>query len=151
MNRALLRRQLDQLVEPLAKAAPERPPKGWIATVRQALGLSARQLASRLGVTQQGVVELERAERAGSTSLKNLSRVAQAMDCQLVYAFVPNRSFSSLVRRQAERVADQVVRRVETSMSLEDQATGSDAQRQRIADLVAELERTTPRDLWDQR
>jgi predicted DNA-binding mobile mystery protein A len=151
MNRALLRRQLDQIVQPLVKNASERPPKGWIATVRQALGLSARQLASRLGVTQQAVVEFERSERAGSISLKNLSRVAQAMDCQFVYAFVPNESFSSLVREQAERVADQVVRRVETSMSLEDQATGSDAQRQRREDLVAQLERTTPRDLWDKR
>jgi len=111
--------------------------------------MSARQIGERLGLTQQSVAELERAEQTGSISVKNLRRVAEAMQCQLVYAFVPHESFESLVRQQAERLAEQLVRRVETSMSLEDQATESEAQRQRKDDLVAELLRTTPRNLWD--
>ena len=119
--------------------------------VREALGMSARQIGQRLGLTQQSVAGLERAEQTGSITLKNLRRLAEAMQCQLVYAFIPRESFDSLVREQAERFADQVVRRVETSMSLEDQATESEPQRQRKADLAAELARTTPRDLWDLR
>jgi predicted DNA-binding mobile mystery protein A len=111
--------------------------------------MSARQIGERLGLTQQSVAELERAEQTGSISVKNLRRVAEAMQCQLVYAFVPHESFESLVRQQAERVAEQLVRRVETSMSLEDQATKSEAQRLRRDDLVAELLRTSPRNLWD--
>jgi predicted DNA-binding mobile mystery protein A len=149
MNRTLRRRQLDRLVQPLAKVAPQIPSRGWIKTVREALGMSARQIGARLALTQQSVAELERAEQAGSISLKNLKRLAEAMQCRLVYAFVPDESFESLVRHQAERVADQVVRRVEASMSLEDQSTESDTQRQRKADLVADLVRTTPRNLWD--
>jgi predicted DNA-binding mobile mystery protein A len=151
MNRVLRRRQLDRLVRPLAKVAPQLPSGGWIKTVREALGMSARQIGQRLGLTQQSVAELERAEQTGSISLKNLRRVAEAMQCQLVYAFLPNESFESIVRHQAEQLADQIVRRVETSMSLEDQATDSEAQRQRKADLTAELVRTTPRNLWDLR
>jgi predicted DNA-binding mobile mystery protein A len=111
--------------------------------------MSARQIGQRLGLTQQSVAELEHAEQAGSISLKNLRRVAEAMQCKLVYAFVPNESFEGLVRQQAERVAGEIVQRVETSMSLEDQATESETQRQRKADLIAELVRTTPRNLWD--
>jgi predicted DNA-binding mobile mystery protein A len=149
MNRALRRRQLDRIVRPLAKVAPEIPSRGWIKAIREALGMSARQIGERLALTQQAVAELERAEQTGSISLKNLRRVAGAMQCKLFYAFVPEESFESLVRQQAERVADQIVRRVETSMSLEDQATESGAQRQRKADLIAELVRTTPRNLWD--
>jgi predicted DNA-binding mobile mystery protein A len=149
MNRILRRRQLDRAVRPIAKAVPATPPHGWIAAVRGATGMSTRQLGARLGLSQQAAVRLESAERTGSISLKNLRRVAEAMECHLVYAFVPADSFDALVRRQAERVADRVVERVETSMALEDQATMSDTQGQRRADLVSELIRTTPRDLWD--
>jgi predicted DNA-binding mobile mystery protein A len=149
MNRSLRRRQLDRIVRPLAKVMPQLPSRGWIKTVREAIGMSFRQIGQRLALTQQSVAELEHAEQTGSISLKNLTRVAEAMQCRLVYAFVPNESFESLVRHQAERVAAQIVQRVETSMSLEDQATESDSQRQRRADLIAELVRTTPRNLWD--
>jgi predicted DNA-binding mobile mystery protein A len=149
MNRTLRRRQLDRVVRPLAKVAPQFPSRGWIKTVREAIGMSFRQIGQRLALTQQSVAELEHGEQTGSISLKNLTRVAEAMQCRLVYAFVPNESFERLVRQQAERVADQIVQRVETSMSLEDQGTESNAQRQRKEDLIAELVRTTPRNLWD--
>jgi len=149
MNRILRRRQLDRAVRPITKALPVTPPRGWIAAVRAAIGMSTRQLGARQDLSQQAAVRLESAERTGSISLKNLRRVAEAMECRLVYAFVPADSFEALVRRQAERVADRVVERVETSMALEDQATMSDTQEQRRADLVSDLIRTTPRDLWD--
>jgi len=111
--------------------------------------MSFRQIGQRLALTQQSVAELEHAEQTGSITLKNLRRVAEAMECRLVYAFVPNESFESLVQQQAEQVADQIVQRVEISMSLEDQGTESNAQRQRKEDLTGELVRTTPRNLWD--
>ena len=149
MNRMLSRRQLDRVVRPLAKVAPQVPSRGWIKTVREAIGMSFRQIGQRLALTQQSVAELEHGEQTGSISLKNLTRMAEAMQCRLVYAFVPNESFESLVRQQAERVAEQIVQRVETSMSLEDQGTEPSAQRQRKEDLKAELVRTTPRNLWD--
>jgi len=149
MNRSLRRRQLDRIVRPLTKVAPQPPSRGWIKTVREAIGMSFRQIGQRLALTQQSVAELEHAEQTGSITLKNLRRVAEAMECRLVYAFVPNESFESLVQQQAEQVADQIVQRVEISMSLEDQGTESNAQRQRKEDLTGELVRTTPRNLWD--
>ena len=112
--------------------------------------MSSRQLGRRLQITQQSAAELEQSERTGSITLKNLDRVARAMDAELFYAFVPRRSFDEIVREQAERLANQVVDRVETSMSLEDQATQPDSQRQRKLDLVNEYLRSTPRELWDQ-
>lgn len=111
--------------------------------------MSTRQLGQRLGITQQSAAELEKAEVADQITLKNLRRLAKAMDAELVYGFVPQKSFEQNVRNQAARRAARVVERVETSMSLEDQATASAAQKQRMADLVEEFVRTTPRDLWD--
>jgi len=150
MNRSIRRRQLDRQVELLVSATRSGPSRGWIAAVREALGMSSRQLGRRLQITQQSAAELEQSERTGSITLKNLDRVARAMDAELFYAFVPRRSFDEIVREQAERLANQVVDRVETSMSLEDQATQPDSQRQRKLDLVNEYLRSTPRELWDQ-
>ena len=81
--------------------------------------------------------------------MKNLERLAEAMDTELYYAFVPRNSFERVLRDQAERVAEQVVQGVEQSMALEAQGTQSEAQSQRKADLAAEYARSTPRDLWD--
>jgi len=151
MNRSLRRHQLDRQVELLRKAARPRPTRGWITAVRQALGMSNRQLGERLGITQQSTAELENAERTGSITLKNLERIAGELDADLFYAFIPHSSFEETVRHQAERLADEVVDRVETSMSLEAQGTPVDAQRHRRIDLIDEYVRTTPRDLWNHR
>lgn len=111
--------------------------------------MSTRQLGGRLGLTQQAAAKLERSEQTGSISLRNLRRLAEAMDTELFYAFVPRQPFDTVVRDQAERLANKVVQRVEKSMALEDQATEPQAQSQRKLDLVDEYVRTTPRDLWD--
>lgn len=149
MNRALRRKQLDRQIEPLSTVTRSRPARGWSTAVRQSLGMSTRQLGDRLGVTQQAAADLERSEQTGSITLKNLARLAEALDSQLYYAFLPRTSFETILGKQAERLADQVVSRVESSMSLEDQSTATESQRQRKADLAAEYVRTTPRDLWD--
>jgi predicted DNA-binding mobile mystery protein A len=111
--------------------------------------MSTRQLGDRLGISQQSAAALENAEQTGSITLKNLGRLANALDADLFYAFVPRTSFEQTVRDQAARVAEGVVTRVETSMALEDQSTASQEQIQRKQDLVDQYVRTTPRDLWD--
>lgn len=118
--------------------------------MREAIGMSTRQLGERLGISQQSAAELEEAEMTDSITLKNLKRLAHATGTELVYAFLPPTTFEELLQDQADRRADRVIRRVERSMSLEEQATDPNAQEQRKADLVAEYIRTTPRDLWDQ-
>src|SRR5260370_28375355 len=130
MNRQLRRRQLDRQVEPLLNLARSRPARGWSTAVRQALGMSTRQLGHRLGVTQQAASDLERSEQIGSITLKNLARLAEAMNSQLYYAFVPTSSFETIVRKQAYLLPDHGVTRVKPSMSLEDQATAAESQPQ---------------------
>lgn len=125
------------------------PTRGWSTAIREAIGMSTRQLAQRLAITQQSAAELEKAEQSGSITLKNLRRLASALDTELVYAFVPRKTFEAMVEDQARRLARHVVSRVETSMALESQATDPEAIRQRQQDLIAEYVRTTPRDLWD--
>ena len=63
--------------------------------------MSTAQLAKRLGVRQPSIVDLERSEEKGSIELATLRRVAEALDCSLVYAFVPNQPLEMTIRARA--------------------------------------------------
>ena len=78
----------------LAALKPEdrfkAPPKGWIRAIRDALGMTGVQFARRLRIRPQSVDALEQSEATGSIQLKTLRRAAEALDCTLVYALVPD-------------------------------------------------------------
>jgi predicted DNA-binding mobile mystery protein A len=146
----LRRRQLDKQLNPLQSfARTPRPRQGWIREVRNALGMSARQLAQRLGISQPSVAKFERSEEAETISLKSLRKVAEALDCTLVYAFVPNDSLEATLNQQAERRAYELLQRVEHTMRLEEQ--GRPAQEIEIErqELAQEMIRTLSRELWE--
>src|SRR5580698_8686183 len=67
----------------------QRPPKGWIRAIRQALGVSSGEMARRLGTSRQLPLQLEKGEAEDRITLKSLRAAANALDCDLVYAFVP--------------------------------------------------------------
>src|ERR1700727_1657557 len=77
------------------------PVKGWIKGIREALGMSTAQLAARLKIKQPSLVTLEQSEAKGSIELATLRRVAEALDCTLVYALVPNKPLETMVRGRA--------------------------------------------------
>jgi len=100
------------------------PRLGWIRAVRDALGMSAADLAARMGISDASVRSLEAKEQSGGIRLSSLRRAAEAMDCTLAYAFVPNESLEHTVRRQAAIVLSEQLDRVRQTMRLEDQLTG---------------------------
>src|SRR5713101_3837448 len=104
--RSLRRSQLDRSLAG-AKSLLPRPSGGWIAAVREALGLSLADIGRRLHVPRQNVQMFERAE---------------ATDCDLIYGFVPKSgSFEELAERPARESATRDVQRVVHTMALEDQ------------------------------
>lgn len=122
------------------------PPKGWIRGIRDALGMSLRQLGERLGTTAPGVKSLEDSEANGTIQLNTLRRVAEALDCVVVYALVPKTSLTAMVDQRAREIALRALGRVSHSMALEDQKVDRD--------LEARIERYTrsaviDRNLWD--
>jgi predicted DNA-binding mobile mystery protein A len=150
-KKKLIREQLDlslQRFGPLADAPA--PLKGWVRAIRNALGMTARQLASRLGVAQQAVARIEKGEPAGSVTIKTMRRIAACLDCVFVYGFVPRTSLEATVARQAKKVANQRLARASHSMSLENQALSKRENEQAMADLVDELIRNQPPDLWNE-
>jgi predicted DNA-binding mobile mystery protein A len=119
-------KQLDRALEPYraAREAP-RPSKGWIRTIRQALGVSSGELARRLGTSRQLPLQLEKGEAEDRITLKSLRAAANALDCDLVYALVPRAgSMQELIENRARAEAKNRVLGVEHSMALENQAVG---------------------------
>jgi predicted DNA-binding mobile mystery protein A len=104
--------------------ALQRPPRGWVRAVREALGMSAAALAARLGTTAGAAIRLEQSEAADRIRLNTLRRAAEALGCDLVYLLVPRRPLSTVVRERAHELAHSQVVAVEQTMRLEDQATG---------------------------
>jgi predicted DNA-binding mobile mystery protein A len=149
-DKALRREQLDRALQAWRTAAGQaRPKRGWIRELREALGMSARQLAERMRVTQPSVADFERREAQGTITLASLERAAEALGCRFVYAFVPDESLETMVRARAERVAARIVDGVEHTMRLEDQATTGVRER-RIAEEADLLVRTRLGELWDE-
>src|SRR6266853_3261777 len=82
------------------------PRSGWIKAVRGALGMNTRQLADRVGVEQSNITRLEEREPSGKVTLERLAKAADAMDCKLIYAIVPNDRYSDLEAIIDERARD---------------------------------------------
>jgi predicted DNA-binding mobile mystery protein A len=113
-----------------------RPHGGWISAIRQALGMRAEDLADRMGVSQPSLTRLEKSERAGSIQLDTLSRVADALECDVVYALVPRRPLADIVQEQARRKALARVGKVAHTMALEDQALDDSKLKDRVTTMT---------------
>jgi predicted DNA-binding mobile mystery protein A len=80
-SQAQARRQLDRRFDRLRPLLDEpRPHRGWVRAIRDALGMSGRELAGRMGVAQATEAELEASEAQGTIGLGSLRRAAEALD-----------------------------------------------------------------------
>jgi predicted DNA-binding mobile mystery protein A len=133
-------RQLDATLKQLQLLRTITPPRsGWLRELRKGLGLTTAQMAQRLGITKQRVGVLERAEADGKLTLASLKRAAAALGCELVYAVVPKGSLEEMIDRQAELLANEMVRRTAHSMWLERQSPSEEELAAQTKDLVEKL------------
>lgn len=149
-DRATARRQLDKRLSQLPGAdAFVRPPRGWIKAIREALGMTTKQLAQRLGVVQSRVVAIEKVETSGSITLDSLERVAQALDCRLVYMMVPRRSLQDLVEERAVALAKMRLAATGHSMKLEAQDVDAQDERALLKALTDKIIAQGGSAIWD--
>lgn len=135
-------------LRPLAKL--QRPPKGWLRAIRDALGMTTVQYARRLGVSQPRIIELEKSEQGGSVTLNTLQRAAEALGCRLVYVLVPERPLAEVVRERAELIAERQSKAVEQTMRLEDQAVKDKRAARALREQAIEDLLKRPARLWDE-
>ncbi len=119
------RRILDNRFKAMPPVSAFRAPQdGWIKSIRESLGMSATDLGNRLGIARQSILALEKSESEGRIQIDSLKKAAEAMDCTLVYALVPNSSLEDFVQRQIRKIAAENLKKVSHSMELEDQKVG---------------------------
>jgi predicted DNA-binding mobile mystery protein A len=122
-NQAILaRKQLEKRVAPLRTASFAMPPRGWVKAIREALGMTARQLAARMGQSPSRIPAIEKAEVTGATTIKTLRETAEALNCTFVYAFVPNKPLDDILRERAMQKTRKDITRLDHTMRLENQA-----------------------------
>jgi predicted DNA-binding mobile mystery protein A len=123
----LRRSQLTRRLSSFDAAKTEvRPPQGWLRSVRESLGLTLTDVGGFAGLPRQRIQQLELAEANDKITLHNLRRVADAMDCELVYAIVPKAGTLAELADKLETVQiTNDVHRVARTMALEDQATSN--------------------------
>src|SRR5260370_14910913 len=80
--------QLDRSLNDM-RTLPPRPASGWVASVREALGITLGEIGKKIGSRRQAVQQLEKAEPTNRDSLVDLRRVAEAISCELVYTLGP--------------------------------------------------------------
>jgi predicted DNA-binding mobile mystery protein A len=114
-----------------------KPATGYARAIRESLGMSAEQLARRIGVSRATIVTLERSEARGRITLASLEKLSRGLGCRVVYALVPElgASLADMKRARARKVA-------------RGQLAAREADRTELERLTDELLAGSPRKLW---
>ncbi len=145
----LKRAQVEEMLQPFRSLlATPAPRGGWVRAIREGLGMSATQLAARLGVIRQSVEAYERSEARGRITLESLNKIAEALDCRLVYALVPVKPLEEMQRDRAQQLAEALMKPVAHTMKLEDQALSEEEAKRKREQLAKLLLLGSPKKLW---
>jgi predicted DNA-binding mobile mystery protein A len=151
-NKLVLRRQMDAKVAEIRIPANALlpPVHGWVRAIRQALGMTLAHVGKRLAMAPKNVSDMERREALGTASIETLRRAADALNCDLVYFFVPKTSFSGCVELQAEKAARRVLQAVGHTMKLESQGVNRTEVEAQVQDMARAMARDTDSRMWDE-
>ena len=109
-ERAILREKLDKEQRHMrAQGRREMLAPQWLKRVRQALGVSAEEMAEEMDVYRSTIFRLEESESAGTISLRSLNKVAATMGCKVVYAVVPHQGRTLMQQAEWLRWAKEIL------------------------------------------
>ena len=144
-QRLILLRALAHKTGNLAQLRDAQPPKqGWISAVRRALGMTAKQLAERVGLSQPRIAKMELNEN--NLKISTMKKIAEGLDCDFVYGFIPKSSLQETIKRQAHKKAEAILSSVNTNMALEDQLADDP---HILTDMANEMIAKNIRRIWD--
>lgn len=153
-NQWLAIKQLDRQLKEWQAVSNKygKPRAGWVKTLREALSMSAEQLANRLGLTRARIVQLENAEAHDAVTLRTLKEAANAMECEFVYAIVPkgNSTLEDIIKTRAEQIAYERIARVAHTMALEEQSLDDNILKSQKSELARSLMEHLNKKLWSE-
>lgn len=95
------------------------PIGSFIKLIRQHLGMSQKALAKRAGVPQSTVSRIEQGQR--DASLSTLTKILDALSCDLVISPLLRESIEIIRRKQARKIAEKRIHYLKGTMNLEEQ------------------------------
>ena len=125
------------------------PKGGWLRTIRESIGMTTAQLASRMGVSQPNIMALQEREVTGKVTLELLEKAARAMGCEFRYAFVPVQSLEAIVDTQAKRAAKKMLDKTNHMMKLEQQGVEKEENEHHLQELISELKEKRISKIWE--
>ena len=126
------------------------PEKGWVHSIRTTLNMTMEQLGAKIGMTKGAMQKIEERESKGQITINKLKLVAEGLDMQLVYGFVPkNGTVDDMINAKARLLAEKIVLRTNQHMVLEDQGIYKNRIKDSIDELTFEIKREMHRSLWD--
>jgi predicted DNA-binding mobile mystery protein A len=140
--------ELDRLFELVRHLELAPPEEGWIADIRESLGMSGKDFARRLGIDPSSAKRLEQSEAKRSVTLASLDRAAEALGCRVAYVLIPDRPLEETVRARAAALAERLHAPVAHSMALEDQASDQPSTNDRRKIMIDELISNLDPELW---
>ena len=143
--------ELDAAIEPFREALDGPvPPEGWVRAIREALGMTNLQLASRLGGRAAQTVEaMQKNEVSGAISLRTLRALAEAMECRLIYAVVPKKSLAKVRRDKARVIAARLLGDAVRPVGTEDREARESSEQAALDALVQQLLAGPRKKLWE--
>lgn len=128
----------------------DRIPQGWIRSSRTAIGMTLKQLASRLGFSVPAAKNFEMREVDEAITLASLRKIANAMEMDLVYYFKPKQdSLDDLLQIRAELKAKELMERSNQAMILENQEADNTNKSREYDRLITEIRNQKLSSLWD--
>jgi len=102
-KRAKLAAELDRDGQWFRRAVRRYRTRGWVRDMRRALGIQMAFLMDETQVSRKTLNLAERREATGAIQISELKALAEAMECKLVYAIVPERgTVAELAERRRE-------------------------------------------------
>jgi len=147
----LILEQMDKKILLLKRAdRATMPASGWVFAIRQALGMSLRQVGIRMNITPQSVRDIEEREKDGSVSIKALRQYGKAMGLKLIYGFIPEKGkLEDMIEARVNELANEIVSRTSASMKLEGQENSVGRIKKAVREKADDIMREMPRYLWD--
>ena len=147
----LMREQLDRKIE-LFNEFPINivPVGGWIKAIRNSIGMTLKQLGTKMNVSMQSINQLELRERDGAITINKLKKVALAMNMKLIYGFLPNdSSLEKMIQKRAMQIATEIVMKTSHNMKLENQENSDERLQIAIRNRTNKIVEEMPRYLWN--
>lgn len=144
-NQKVLRRSYQKKFDTFKKSIIPIPPQGWIKTIREFLGMTTSQFAQRINVTQPRVINIEKNEK--NVKISTMERIADSLNCEFVYAFIPRENIRDIHYNQAKKTAIKILNKVNKNMELENQSVKNN---ELLEDLIQELLNGNISKIWDE-